>query len=209
MASMHPALSSTPRAPTRRYSVIYADPPWAWTRGEFVNRGSARTVEKEYATLQPGEVAALPVGRWARDDAVLFLWTTGPKLPIALEVVRAWGFTYKTIGFTWVKRNRKSDSWFWGLGFYTRANAELCLVATRGSPTRLSASVHQIVESPVGRHSEKPEEVRKRIEQLYTGPYLELFARRRAPKWDAWGLEVPSEPVETAVPRPRIEIPAE
>ncbi|MFI5418231.1 MAG: MT-A70 family methyltransferase [Candidatus Lutacidiplasmatales archaeon] len=133
--------------------MIYADPPWAWTKGAFVNRGSARTVEKEYPTMQPAQVAALPVESWARDDAVLFLWTTGPKLPIALEVIRSWGFTYKTIGFTWVKRNKKTRSLFWGLGFYTRANAELCLVATRGSPSRMSASVHQIVESPVARHS--------------------------------------------------------
>ena len=184
---------STPPGPTKRYPVIYADPPWAWTKGTFVNRRSARAVEKEYQTMQPSDLVALPVGNWATEDAVLFLWTTGPKLPIALEVVRSWGFTYKTIGFTWVKRNRRTPGWFCGLGFYTRANAELCLVATKGSPSRMSASVRQIVESPVARHSEKPEEVRARIERLYGGPYLELFARRRAPNWDAWGLEAPTD----------------
>ncbi len=176
----------------RPFRVLYADPPWAWTKGKFVDRGRARSVEKEYATLSPEALARLPVGDWAAENAVLFLWATGPKLPVALDVIRAWGFTYKTIGFTWVKRNRRSPSWFWGLGFYTRANAEICLIATRGHPARRSASVHQIIESPVGRHSAKPPEVRRRIEALYDGPYLELFARDRTPGWTAWGAELPA-----------------
>ena len=186
---METVISAGP--PNRRYSVIYADPPWAWTRGVFRNRGSARTVEKEYATMQPNEIAALPVAEWSGDDAVLFLWATGPKLPIALQVMTAWGFIYKTIGFTWIKQNKSGQGLFWGLGFYTRANAELCLVGTRGNPRRKSAGIHQVVMSPVAKHSEKPDEVRNRIEALYDGPYLEMFARSARPGWISWGLEAP------------------
>ena len=88
---------------------------------------------------------------------------------VALETIRRWGFQYKTAAFVWVKRNRKSPSWFWGLGNWTRANAEICLLATKGKPKRASASVHSIIDAPIGRHSEKPAETRDRIVQLAGG----------------------------------------
>lgn len=91
------------------------------------------------------------------------------KLEVALETIRRWGFQYKTAAFVWVKRNRKSPSWFWGLGNWTRANAEICLLATKGKPKRASASVHSIIDAPIGRHSEKPAETRDRIAQLAGG----------------------------------------
>jgi len=122
------------------------------------------------------------------------MWATGPKLPQALALMSEWGFTYKTIGFVWVKQNLRTSSLFWGMGFYTRANAELCLIGAKGKGlTRKDAGVHQIIEAPVGKHSRKPDETRHRIERLYDGPYLELFARERAPGWDAWGDELPEE----------------
>lgn len=99
----------------------------------------------------------------------LFLWATFPNLDVALETIRRWGFQYKTAAFVWVKRNRKSPSWFWGLGNWTRANAEICLLATKGKPKRVSASVHSIIDAPIGRHSEKPAEARDRIVQLAGG----------------------------------------
>lgn len=173
---------------TSAAAVIYADPPWQWQKSQFVNRGSARTVEKEYATMTPEEIADLPVGAWAADNAVLFLWTTGPKLPIGIDILRAWGFTYKTVGFTWAKENRKSGGWFLGMGFYTRANAEFCLLGTKGKGLkRKDAGVPQLIVAPVAEHSRKPAETRKRIERLYDGPYLELFARERAEGWQVWG----------------------
>lgn len=134
---------------------------------------------------------SLPVQDIAKDDCLLFLWATFPNLDVALETIRRWGFQYKTAAFVWVKRNRKSPSWFWGLGNWTRANAEICLLATKGKPKRASASVHSIIDAPIGRHSEKPAETRDRIVQLAGGgSMIELFARKTAPGWDSWGDEV-------------------
>lgn len=117
-----------------------------------------------------------------------------PKLDECLAVVKAWGFEYKTVAFTWVKRNKKARSWFWGMGRWTRANAELCLLATKGKPKRLSASVSSIIDTPIEGHSKKPDEVRKRIIQLVGDlPRLELFARQKTPGWDVWGNEVPND----------------
>ena len=183
----------TPQLPSKQYDIIYADPPWAWGKTPLVDRGAARTVEKEYATMQPAEIMALPVDTIACERSVLFLWATSPKLPLALDVMRAWGFIYKTIAFVWVKRNKCAPSYFTGMGFFTRQNAELCLLGVRGSPSleRQDRGVHQIVDTPISLHSRKPDEVRQRIDRLYGGTRIELFARCQAEGWDAWGLEAP------------------
>jgi N6-adenosine-specific RNA methylase IME4 len=104
-------------------------------------------------------------------------------LPQALSVIDAWGFTYKTVGFFWVKRTKHGKSHI-GTGYWTRANPEQCLLATRGRPKRVSASVRALVEAPLREHSRKPDEVRERIQALVPGPYCELFARSSAPGWD-------------------------
>jgi N6-adenosine-specific RNA methylase IME4 len=186
----------TPPFPNKRYSVIYADPPWSWSKSPLIDRGAARTVEKEYPTMQPEEIMALPVSLIAADRSILFMWTTSPKLPMAFDVMTAWGFQYKTVAFVWTKRNKVSDGWFTGMGFYTRQNAEFCLLGTRGKPalTRLDKSVHQIVDDPISVHSRKPESVRERIDRLYAGERIELFARQHTPGWDAWGYDVTSRP---------------
>lgn len=137
------------------------------------------------------QLQALPVPRIAKNDCVLLLWTTFPCLEYALDVIKAWGFTYKTCGFTWVKRNRKSDGWFWGLGHWTRANPEVCLLATKGNPKRVSKSVHSVCDARIREHSRKPDEIRDRIVQLCGDlPRIELFARQHADGWDCWGNEV-------------------
>jgi len=137
-------------------------------------------------------IKALPVHEITDDNAVLFLWATHPLLPEALEVIKAWGFTYKTVGFTWVKRNRKSNNWFLGMGYYTRANAEICVVATKGKGLpRRSKAVHSIIDAPVEEHSKKPDVVRQRIVALFGDvPRVELFARRRAVGWVTVGNEI-------------------
>ena len=141
------------------------------------------------------DIKALPVADLAAEDCVLFLWATFPMLKEALEVVEAWGFSYKTVAFTWVKENRKSPGLFGGLGYWTRANAEVCLLATRGCPKRQSAAVHQVILSPVEQHSKKPDAVRERIVALMGDvPRAELFARQETPGWDVWGNEVSSCP---------------
>ena len=109
--------------------------------------------------------------------------------------MEAWGFSYKTVAFTWVKENWKSPGLFWGLGYWTRANAEVCLLATRGSPKRQSAAVHQVILSPVEQHSKKPDAVRERIVTLMGDvPRVELFAQQETLGWDVWGNEVSSCP---------------
>lgn len=139
------------------------------------------------------QLSALPVADLAADDSVLFLWATFPKLPEALQLIRAWGFSYKSIAFLWLKLNRKSPTWFYGLGFWTRGNAEVCLLATKGHPRRRSAGVHQFIISPVEQHSKKPDEARDKIIALMGDiPRIELFARQETPGWDVWGNEVDS-----------------
>ena len=177
----------------KKYSVILADPPWAFR--SWSEKGKGRSAEQHYPTMRLEDIKALPVADLAAEDCVLFLWATFPMLKEALEVVEAWGFSYKTVAFTWVKENRKSPGLFWGLGYWTRANAEVCLLATRGSPKRQSAAVHQVILSPVEQHSKKPDAVRERIVTLMGDvPRVELFARQQAPGWDVWGNEVDCSP---------------
>lgn len=177
----------------KKYSVILADPPWAFRA--WSDKGKGRSAEQHYPTMRLEDIKALPVADLAAGDCVLFLWATFPMLKEALEVIDTWGFTYKTVAFTWVKENRKSPGLFWGLGYWTRANAEVCLLATRGSPKRQSAAVHQVILSPVERHSKKPDEVQERIVTLMGDvSRVELFARQETPGWDVWGNEVECSP---------------
>lgn len=149
-----------------KYDVIYADPPWKYndTLGGLPKYGAMT-----YATMTETEIHALPIKQLAAKDCVLFLWATMPKLQEALNTIKAWGFTYKTCGFCWVKTNPKSGGIYAGLGRWVQGNAELCLLATRGHPHRVCKNVRQIVQAPRGRHSEKPAEVRNRISRLMGG----------------------------------------
>ena len=168
--------------------MIYADPPWRYQRSAV--QGAA---EKHYPTMGIDELCALPVADLAAPDSVLFMWATFPQLPEALRLIKAWGFQYKSVAFVWLKQNRKSEGWFYGLGFWTRGNAEVCLLATRGHPKRQAANVHQFIISPIREHSRKPEEAREKIVALMGDvPRVELFARQSPPGWDVWGNEVES-----------------
>lgn len=173
----------------KKYSIIYADPPWqfsAWSSK------AQKHVSKHYSTMTIHEIMDLPVERLTTDNAVLFMWATFPNLPLALDAIKAWGFTYKTCAFTWLKQNKKSSSLFWGMGYYTRSNAEVCLLATKGKPLpRLSHKVHSAIVSPVEQHSKKPDEARDRIVELFGDlPRIELFARQKTGGWDCWGNEI-------------------
>ena len=171
------------------YSIIYADPPWQYQRSKV--QGAA---ENHYPTMGIDEIRALPVAELAEKDCALFLWVTIPCLLEGLSVLQAWGFQYKTIAFVWIKQNKKADSLFWGMGYWTRSNAEFCILATRGSPKRQSAGVHQVIVSHIEEHSKKPQEARERIVQLMGDvPRIELFARQKTPGWDVWGNEVESD----------------
>ena len=157
--------------------MIYADPPW-----RYAQKGLQGAAEKHYPTMGIDELCTLPVANLAAPDSVLFLWATFPQLPEALRLIREWGFTYKSVAFVWLKKNRKADSWFYGLGFWTRANAEVCLLATRGHPKRQAANIHQFIISPIEAHSKKPDEARDKIVALMGDlPRVELFARQTPP----------------------------
>lgn len=179
-----------------RYKIIYADPPWQYER----NKGSG-VAENHYMTMSTQDICALPVAEIADKDSVLFLWATFPNLPEAMRVIKAWGYTYKTVAFVWIKKNKKSDSLFWGMGFWTRSNAEVCLLATRGNIRRESAKVHQVIIALVSAHSQKPEEARTRIIELVGDlPRIELFARQRSEGWHVWGNEVDCDIDLSSVP---------
>ena len=173
----------------KKYKIIYADPPWRYARSKV--QGAA---EKHYPTMSIEELCALPVKEIADKDCILFLWATFPQLKEALQLIKAWGFTYKSVAFVWLKQNRKSPTWFYGLGFWTRGNAEICLLATKGHPKRQSNKVHQFIISPVEQHSKKPDITREKILALMGDlPRIELFARQHTPGWDVWGNEIKSD----------------
>lgn len=172
----------------RKFSVIYADPPWSFHT--YSGKGKQRSAERYYDTASIADIAALPVAPLAADNCALFLWAVMPELPGALEVIKGWGFEYTTAAFVWIKQNKSGEGIFTGMGYWTRANAEVCLLATKGSPMRLDMGVHQVVHAPVAEHSRKPDEIRNRIERLLAGPYLELFGRRAADGWTVWGNEI-------------------
>jgi N6-adenosine-specific RNA methylase IME4 len=173
----------------KKYAIIYADPPWRFKN--YSDAASSRWAGSHYPLMSAEDIQRLPVGNIADRDCALFMWATFPTLPQALAVIAAWGFVYKTVAFTWVKRNRRSDSLFWGTGYWTRSNAEICLLATKGKPKRVSAGVHSVLMDRVSRHSAKPDDTRKRIVELVGDlPRVELFARQKTKGWDAWGNEV-------------------
>ncbi len=182
-----------------KFAAILADPPWAfrvWSK----DTGQGRSAEAHYPTMSLANICNLSVSTLAAKDCALFMWATMPTLPEALQVITAWGFKYKTVAFTWAKLNKKAvgryteprldANWFCGMGYWTRANTELCLLATRGHPKRISKKVRQLLIAPIREHSQKPDEQYERIEQLVHGPYLELFARQRREGWAAWGNEI-------------------
>ena len=184
--------------PQKQYDVIYADPPWSIQTTAQVPSG--RPSARPYVAMRQIDVFDLPVVQIAKPDACLFLWATAPLLPEALFTIKQWGFEYKSVAFTWVKRNKKSDGWFWGMGWWTRSNAEFCLLGTRGNPKRANADVHSVIDAPVGEHSTKPHEARERIIRLCGADktFIELFARGQArPGWDVWGDEAPTQDVES------------
>jgi len=179
---------------TKKYQIIYADPPWnfkVWSK-----KGMDRSAENHYKTMSIEEIINLKsfINEITSDNCILFIWVTYPLLKEGLKVIEEWGFKYKTCGFTWVKRNKKADTWFWGLGYWTRANTELCLIATKGNVKRVSNKVHQIIDTHIEEHSKKPDIVRDKIVELVGDlPRIELFARQKVEGWDSWGDEIESD----------------
>lgn len=176
------------------YGAVYCDPPW---RFRVWGRRSSRDPERHYGTHETDVIAELPVSELAAPDCALFMWVSWPMLEDALNLIGRWGFEYKTCAFAWMKASNKQLELFRedvdaqvGLGYWTRANSEVCLLATRGAPKRLNADVRQGIVEPRREHSRKPTVVYERIERLVAGPYVELFARSRRAGWSSWGNEL-------------------
>lgn len=191
--------------PSGRFGVIYADPPWHFKthsengrrRGVPDARPFKGAPARHYETMSAETIRALPVADFAADDSVLFLWVCWPLLIEAMELITAWGFTYKTCAFSWIKAHAGQIEMFRedfdvqiGMGYWTRSNSEVCLLATRGRPNRIGVDVRQGIIEPRRQHSRKPDCVYGRIERLVVGPYLEMFARSSRPGWSAFGNQV-------------------
>jgi N6-adenosine-specific RNA methylase IME4 len=184
--------------PRNHFGAILADPPWhfsAWAKFKDLKDGSkTRAVERYYSTMSREDIAGMRVSELAKPDCALFLWACWPTLDDAWDVIRDWGFNYKTCAFSWMKADpyrlfADDKTPFAGMGYWTRANTEPCLLATRGKPKRLNADVRQGIIAPRREHSRKPDGIHERIERLVAGPYLELFARQERPGWTVWGNE--------------------
>lgn len=174
------------------YAVIEADPPWRFRTWSETNQ--RKSASRHYSLMTLDQIKALPVGDLAAKDCALCLWAINPMLPHAIEVMEAWGFRFKTVLLTWAKTTLRTDaSWapkyHQGLGYWTRANSEMCLLGVRGKPKRLARNVPQLIVSPRREHSRKPDDAYSRIERLLPGPRVSLFSRESRPGWDTWGLE--------------------
>lgn len=178
------------------YRVVAADPPWAFKSNSAAKPG--RNAMRHYDCMPLEDINALPVSSIVADNAILFLWITGPFMAIGahLPLMKSWGFKPSGMGFVWIKLNPRAASLFFlkddlamGGGFTTRKNAEFCLIGKRGRSVRQNAGIHEVIIDPRRQHSRKPDEFFSRVQEYSEGPYLEMFARQRRPGWDVFGNE--------------------
>ena len=175
----------------KKYNIIYADPPWSYRDKRDKHPRLCGGASAHYNTMTIEEIKNLPVNKLADDNCMLFIWVTFPNLQEGLDVIKAWGFTYKTLGFSWIKTNKKNGKPFFGIGYYTKSNCEVCLIGVKGKPIVVSNKVSSVIISPREEHSKKPDIVRDKIVELCGDlPRIELFARQRVDGWDCWGDEV-------------------
>lgn len=185
------------------YRAVLMDVPWKFlVRSE---KGMDRSPENHYSTMTLEQIKALPIRDLIHPKGtVMYFWVIDTHVQMAFDVLAAYGFAYKTVGFYWAKTNR-DGSFFTGMGFWTRANpehayeayfgeneqeVERAFLATVGNPKRTGKDVRRLIVSPRREHSRKPDEIYNRIEALTDGPYLELFARQHRPGWSQWGDEI-------------------
>lgn len=175
--------------PDKKYQIILADPPWPYSSDPNSKRGIWGLADQQYETMDMEDLKKLPVSNLADNNCILFMWATFPNLQQALDLMKAWGFTFKTVAFVWEKLDKTNNTpKKYGLGWYTRSNCEIVMLGRKGKFFRNSASVQQIIKSTISKHSQKPDEVRKRILKLCGDlPRIELFARTPIHGWDVWG----------------------
>lgn len=182
----------------KKYKVIVIDAPWL-----YKDKASAgkRGASHKYNEMTLSDIQSLPIKDIADDDCALFMWGTWPLLQECLNTIKAYGFTYKTIAFNWIKMNKKAtNTLFWSMGNFTRSNSEYCLMAVRGKPVRISKSVHSVIMSPIQKHSKKPDEARKRIEELFGDvSRVDIFARELHEGWTCLGNEIDGRDITDAL----------
>jgi N6-adenosine-specific RNA methylase IME4 len=177
--------------PNKKYNIIYADPAWKYNKRNNKNTKFGGGCNGHYKTLDKEQIYNLPVKDIADKNCYLFLWVTFPKLIEGITTFKQWGFEYKTIAFNWVKTNKTNNKPFFGIGYYTKSNSEICLLGTKGKVKPISNYVSSIVITPREEHSKKPDCIRTKIMQLCGDlPRIELFARQKAEGWDSWGNEL-------------------
>jgi len=177
--------------PMKKYSIIYADPPWDY-KGQLQHNGvggkDTGGAMRHYPTETSKEMRTWDINNLTEKDCLLFMWASSPHLDQAIELGKAWGFKWATVAFVWHKQKTNP-------GHYTLSECELCLVFKKGKipAPRGRRDIRQLVSSPRETHSKKPDEVRRRIELMFPQQSkIELFARRNTEGWDCWGNEVES-----------------
>lgn len=182
----------------KKYKIIYADPPWSYSDKRGGDKGKAHGgATAHYGTMSINDIKELDVKSIADDDCMLFIWVTFPLLQEGLDTIKAWGFKFKTLGFSWIKTNKKSGTPFFGIGWYTKSNCEVCLIATKGKLFKVSNKVSSVLIEPIDGHSRKPNEARKRIVEFAGDvPRIELFCRDSPEGWDTWGNESPVNSID-------------
>lgn len=178
----------------KKYNIIYADPTWSYKDKRDKHPRMCGGATSHYNTMSIEQIKELPINDLAEENCMLFLWVTFPNLQEGLDVIKAWGFKYKTLGFSWIKTNKNNGKPFFGIGYYTKSNCEVCLIGVKGKPIKASNSVSSVIISPRQEHSKKPEQIRDKIVELCGDvPRIELFARQKTEGWDVWGNEVESD----------------
>lgn len=180
--------------PNKLYNVIYADPPWKY-KNKMPQDGGRECLElgRYYDTMDTEDIMKIPVKKICHKDCACFLWVTDSHLHDGLQVLKSWGFTYKTIAFVWVKKTKNGKEAV-TTAPWTLKSTEICLLGTRGGMTKYKAAnnVRALTEAEKTIHSRKPDEIRKKIMQLFGGiPKIELFAREYVEGWDSWGNQLP------------------
>ncbi len=173
--------------PKKKYQIIYADPPWKYN----FSKDNSDRIENHYPTMELEEIKSIPINDIADENCVLYMWATAPKLIEAIEVIKAWGFEYKTHAI-WDK------DWI-GMGYWFRGQHELLFVGTKGhiSPPNRKDLISSVIREKRTEHSKKPYKIRTLISKWYPDyNKIELFARQRFEGWDVWGNEVPKDTQE-------------
>lgn len=177
------------------YGALLCDPPWKFSN--YSAKGETKNPSAQYACMSTKDIAALPVNQLAAPDCAMFMWATAPMLPDGIELMRAWGFTFKSAG-AWAKQSSTGNKWAFGTGYCFRSAAEFFLLGTIGKPKIQSRSVRNLMVAPIREHSRKPEAQYEMVEQLFEGPYAEVFSRATRPGWDSFGDEVGKFSMEAA-----------